>query len=193
MARHTKVTLKKRQKYGLAPESDSIRRKNIRKPKQSAYAERLEQKQKLKLIYGIMEKQMTRYVREAFNSQRDVQVELMQKLENRLDNIVYRLGLGKTREQSRQLVNHGHVLVNDKKVDIASYNVKQGEIITLRKKTIGKRFFLELVENNRKAIAQVSYLGYEANGGRVLGLPAQTDVEQNVDISKVLEFYRQKI
>lgn len=193
MARHTKITLKQRQKYGLAPESDSIRRKNIRKPKQSAYAERLEQKQKLKLIYGVMEKQMTRYVREAFNSQRDVQVELMQKLENRLDNVAYRLGFGKTREQSRQLVNHGHVLINDKKVDIPSYSVKQGEVISLRKKTISKRFFLELVENNRKAMAQVSYLGYEVNGGRVLGSPAQTDVEQNVDVSKVLEFYRQKI
>lgn len=193
MGRLTKITLRKRQKYGLAPESASIRRKNIRKPRLSAYGERLEQKQKLKLLYGVMEHQMTRYVKEAFNSQEDVQIQLMRRLENRLDNVVYRLGFAKTREQARQLVNHGHVLVDEQKVDIASYNVKQGQVITLRPKTLNKRFFAELLEANRKALTPVSFLSFEPNGGKVLSQPTPNDFEQSVDISKVLEFYRQKI
>jgi small subunit ribosomal protein S4 len=193
MARHTKITLKKRQKFGLAPESASIRRKNQVKPRKSAYGERLEQKQKLKLIYGVMEHQMTRYVREAFSGQEDAQAELMRKLENRLDNVVYRLGFGKTREQARQLVNHGHVLVDGSKVDIPSYSLKQGQVVSFKDKTLKKRFFSEQIEVNRKALNPVSYLSYEVGSGRVLSSPQPVDFAQNVDISKVMEFYRKMI
>jgi small subunit ribosomal protein S4 len=193
MARHTKITLKKRQKFGLAPESASIRRKNQVKPRKSAYGERLEQKQKLKLIYGVMEHQMTRYVREAFNGQEDAQAELMRKLENRLDNVVYRLGFGKTREQARQLVNHGHILVNGAKVDIPSYSLKPGQIVSVKEKTLKKRFFSDQIEVNRKALNPVGYLEYITGSGRVLSASQPVDFAQNVDISKVMEFYRKMI
>ena len=137
-----------------------------------------------------MEGQMKRYVREAFNSQGDPQLELLKKLEMRLDNVAYRLGYGKTRSQARQLVNHGHVLVNDKKVDIPSYLLKIGQTISLRKKTLNKRNFSETIENNRKTLTSVSYLDYKKDSGVFVSLPAKDDLAQNVDISKVMEFYR---
>lgn len=190
MARYIKVKLKTLQKYGLAPAEASIRRKNKVQTRKSAYGERLDQKQKLKIIYGVMEGQMKRYVREAFNSQGDPQLELLKKLEMRLDNVAYRLGYGKTRSQARQLVNHGHVLVNDKKVDIPSYLLKIGQSVSLRKKTLNKRNFSETIANNRKALTPVSYLDYKKDSGVFVSLPAKDDLAQNVDISKVMEFYR---
>ncbi len=190
MARYIKVKLKTLQKYDLAPAEASIRRKNKIQTRKSAYGERLDQKQKLKIIYGVMEGQMKRYVREAFNSQGDPQLELLKKLEMRLDNVAYRLGYGKTRSQARQLVNHGHVLVNDKKVDIPSYLLKIGQTISLRKKTLNKRNFSETIENNRKTLTSVSYLDYKKDSGVFVSLPAKDDLAQNVDISKVMEFYR---
>lgn len=190
MARYIKVKLKTLQKYGLAPTEASIRRRNIAQTRKSAYGERLDQKQKLKIIYGVMEGQMKRYVREAFNSQGDPQLELLRKLEMRLDNISFRLGYGKTRSQARQLVNHGHVLVNNKRVDIPSYLLKIGETVSLRKKTINKRDFSETIINNQKALIPVSYLYYKKDYGVFVSLPAKSDLTQNVDISKVMEFYR---
>ena len=169
MARYIKVKLKTLQKYDLAPAEASIRRKNKIQTRKSAYGERLDQKQKLKIIYGVMEGQMKRYVREAFNSQGDPQLELLKKLEMRLDNVAYRLGYGKTRSQARQLVNHGHVLVNDKKVDIPSYLLKIGQTISLRKKTLNKRNFSETIENNRKTLTSVSYLDYKKDSGVFVG------------------------
>lgn len=189
MGRYIKVKLKTRQKLGLASPEESIRRKNQVKTRKSAYGERLDQKQKLKIIYGVMERQMKRYVKEAFNSKGDQQVALLQKLEMRLDNVSYRLGFGKTREQARQLVNHGHILVDGKKVDIASYCLKIGQVVSLKSKTQGKRIFAEAIEINRKALTPVSYLEYEKESGRFLSLPAKADLAQNVDISKVMEFY----
>lgn len=134
---------------------------------------------------------MKRYVKEAFNSQGDPQIDLLQKLEMRLDNVSYRLGFGKTREQARQLVNHGHILVDGKKVDIPSCLLKIGQTVSLRKKTLAKKTFLDQVALNLKALTPVSYLKYENNSGRFLSLPAKADLAQNVDISKVMEFYSQ--
>ena len=189
MAKYIKPKLKTLQKYGLAPESKSIRRKLQKPIRKSAYGERLEQKQKLKIIYGVMERQMRRYVREAKKSKNDPQSDLLQKLETRLDNVAYRLGFGKTIGQARQLVNHGHVLVNDKKVDIPSYALKPGERISLNDKILRKKIFSEQVESNRKNLSPVGYLEYEINAGRFLSVPDKNDLAKNVDISKVMEFY----
>lgn len=190
MARYIKVKLKTLQKYGLASAEASIRRRNKAQIRKSSYGERLDQKQKLKIIYGVMERQMKRYVREAFNSQGDPQFELLKKLEMRLDNVVYRLGYGKTRSQARQLVNHGHVLVDQKKVDISSYLLKIGQTISVKKKTLNKRIFSETIVSNLKTLNPVSYLEYKKDGGVFVSMPMKDDLAQNVDISKVMEFYR---
>ncbi|MFZ4648704.1 MAG: 30S ribosomal protein S4 [Patescibacteria group bacterium] len=193
MARYLKLKLKTRQKYGLASPEDSIRRKKQIVPRKTDYGQRLEQKQKLKYIYGVMEKQMKRYASEAFKGKGDAQVELLIKLEMRLDNVVYRLGFGKTREQCRQLVNHGHILVDNKKVDIASYRLRIGEVVSLSEKAAKKRIFSEKIQENRKVINTVSYLEYKPISGRILSIPGQDDLAQNVDIAKVMEFYRDVI
>lgn len=191
MARYLKLKLKTRQKYGLASPEESIRRRKKVAPRQTDYGQRLEQKQKLKYIYGVMEKQMKRYAKEAFSGKGDAQIELLQKLEMRLDNVVFRLGFGKTREQARQLVNHGHILVNNKKVDIASYQLSSGELVSLNEKIRKNHFFTSQIQENQKSLVLASYLEYRPDSGRVLGLPKKDDLAQNVDIAKVMEFYRE--
>jgi len=178
-----------RQKFGLAAAGETHRRQNLRPRKKSDYGERLLQKQKLKFIYGIMERQMQRYAREAFKSTGEAPVVLLQRLETRLDNIVYRLGMGRTREQARQLVTHGHVLVDDKKLDIPSYQVLPGQAISFRPKTAKKPRISEEIKNNRQAGVTLGHLQLEPMGGRLLHLPKPADLPQDVDIAQVLEFY----
>lgn len=178
-----------RQKFGLAAAGETRRRQNQRPRKRSDYGERLLQKQKLKFIYGILERQMQRYAREAFKSTGEAPVVLMQRLETRLDNIVYRLGLGKTREQSRQMVSHGHIQIDGKKVDIPSYQVMPGQVITFKPKTANKARTTEAIKNNRQAGVAMGHLQLEATGGRLLHLPKPEDLPQDVDIAMVLEFY----
>lgn len=193
MARYIGPKLKKRQRFGLATEGESIRRKNPRTPRQSDYAQRLIQKQKLKFIYGVMEKQMKRYAREAFEGAGETPIELLRRLETRLDNVVYRLGLGKTREHSRQLVSHGHILVDEKKLDIPSYRVMPGQTINVQAKLLRKPRFSEQVELNRKEISVLGFLEYKKDGGRLLSVPSETDLPKDIDMAKVLEFYRRVI
>ncbi|MEI6529624.1 MAG: 30S ribosomal protein S4 [Candidatus Falkowbacteria bacterium] len=189
MARYIGPKLKKRQRFGLASEEESIRRRNLRPKRKSDYGLILEEKQKLKFIYGIMEKQMRRYAEEAFASRKDPQLELLRRVEMRLDNVVFRLGLAKTREQARQLVNHGHILVDGKKLDIPSYKMKTGQIISLKEKILKNRVFKEQIESNRKNAEAATFLLFSNDGGRFLDAPNQKELPQNVDMAKVMEFY----
>lgn len=189
MARYIGPKLKKRQRFGLASEEESIRRRNLRPKRKSDYGLILEEKQKLKFIYGIMEKQMRRYAEEAFASRKDPQLELLRRVEMRLDNVVFRLGLAKTREQARQLVNHGHILVDGKKLDIPSYKLKSGQLISLKEKILKNRVFKEQIEINRKNSEAATFLLFSNDGGRFLDAPSQKELPQNVDMAKVMEFY----
>ncbi len=193
MSRYIGPKLRKKQKFGLAPMSASIRRQQVKPRRKSDYAARLEEKQKLKFIYGVMERQMKRYVREVFEHRGDLPVELLQTLESRLDNIVFRLGLSKTRGGARQLVNHGHILVDGKKVDIPSYILKSGQTVSANAKLLKKPAFLTDMENNRQAGVMFGHLLYDNHGGKFLGQPAAGDLPQEVDVAKVLEFYRQMV
>ncbi len=189
MARYIGPKVKLRQKFGLAAAGETRRRQNLRPRKKSDYGERLLQKQKLKFIYGILERQMQRYAREAFKSTGEAPIVLMQSLETRLDNIVFRLGMGRTREQSRQLVTHGHVLVDDKKVDIPSFQVAPGQVINFRAKTAKKPRIAEEIKNNRQIGVAMAHLELDSFGGRLLHLPKPADLPQDVDIAQVLEYY----
>lgn len=193
MGRYTGPKLRKRQEFGLADESASIRRRGVRQARKSDYGLILVEKQKLKFIYGIMERQMRRYAQESITSKNDAQIELLQRLESRLDNVVYRLGLAKTREQARQLVNHGHILVDNKKVDIPSYCLKAGQSISVIEKTFRKQIFKDLVESVRKDIERPGFLLFEKTGGRFLNAPQLLDLPQNVDVAKVLQFYHKTL
>jgi len=193
MGRYLGPKLKKQQRFGLVGEDASIRRRGVQRPRKTGYGLILEEKQKLKFIYGLMEKQLRRYVSEVFGGQNDPQIALLQKLESRLDNIVYRLGLAKTREQARQIVNHGHILVNNQRVDIPSYILKEGQEIRLKDKSSKKAFFKELSVNSRKENEPVGFLSYDELGGKFLHAPTETDLPKNIDMAKVLEFYHKII
>lgn len=156
--------------------------------KLSEYGEQLLEKQKLKAYYGVMEKQFKGYVKEALNSKEKSEIVLLRRLERRLDNIVYRLGFGSTLRQSRQIVNHGHILVNGQKVDIPSYKVNVGDVISLKEASRKTELFVSNFEN---ISVSVSYLekNLDTFSGSLKTLPSIEEVPVDVKFSKVIEFY----
>jgi small subunit ribosomal protein S4 len=158
--------------------------------KSSEYAIRLEEKQKLRLNYGVTEKQMLRYVRKARRASGSTGLVLLQLLEMRLDNTVFRLGMAPTIPAARQLVNHGHVTVNGKTVDIASYQCRAGEVITIRDRAGTK----QLVENNLQypGLANMpSHLEFDKKTlvGKVNGVVEREWIALQVNELLVVEYY----
>ncbi len=117
--------------------------------KQSDYAVALAEKQKLRFQYGVMEKQFRRYFKEAQRREGITGNNLLELLEMRLDNLCYRIGLGVTRRASRQFVNHGHILVNDQKVDIPSYQVKPGDVIKVADSSRSQQLGMRMMDNTQ--------------------------------------------
>ena len=155
----------------------------------SDYGIRLREKQRLRVNYGLGERQLKRMFERAKKMKGDTGVNLLMLIESRLDNVVFRCNFAPTIPAARQLVNHGHVLVNDKKVDVASYRVKPGDNITLREKakkslTVqeGQKEFLRLAP---------SYLEVEKEEvrGVVVGHPSPDDVMLEIDVNLIIEFY----
>ncbi len=162
-----------------------------RKVKLSDYAVRLQEKQKLRYLYGgIREKQFKRYFDEAARSAGNTGQILLQLLERRLDNVVYRLGFAKTRRQARQLVRHGHFLVNGRKVDIPSYRVDPGDIIELREKSRNSPVFKENLESrDPRSIPNWLELDKDNFRGKVLEIPQDIELEIPVNVQLIIEFY----
>lgn len=159
--------------------------------KLSEYGLQLLEKQKLKAYYGILEKQMKRYVERAFKAKGNAGDILVSLLECRLDNIVYRLGFGSTLRQARQMVVHGHIQVNGAKVDKPSFQVKPGDSISLKEKSRSIEMFKENFESFGLA---VDYLekDIESFTGRLLRLPMRDEILINVKDSLVIEFYSRR-
>jgi small subunit ribosomal protein S4 len=158
--------------------------------KRSEYAIRLEEKQKLRLNYGVTEKQMLRYVRKARRASGSTGLVLLQILEMRLDNTVFRLGMAPTIPAARQLVNHGHITVNGKTVDIASYQCRAGEVVTIRAREASKK----LVENNLQypGLANMpSHLEFDKKTliGKVNGVVEREWIALQVNELLVVEYY----
>jgi small subunit ribosomal protein S4 len=158
--------------------------------KRSEYAIRLEEKQKLRLNYGVTEKQMLRYVRKARRASGSTGLVLLQLLEMRLDNTVFRLGMAPTIPAARQLVNHGHIQINGKTVDIASYQCRAGEIVTVRDRAGSKA----LVENNLQypGLANLpNHLEFDKKAltGKVNGVVEREWIALQVNELLVVEYY----
>ena len=160
--------------------------------KQSEYGKQLLEKQKLKAYYGLKERQFRRYVKEALKTKENPGVVLIQNLELRLDNIVYRLGYGSTLRQARQIVNHGHIRVNGNKVDIPSYLLKVGDEISLSERASNKDLFRE---NFQSAPLNLSYLtkDVETLKGELVGVPDIDEIPINVEIQPIIEFYSRRL
>ncbi len=159
--------------------------------KLSDYGIRLQEKQKLRYLYGgIREKQFKRYFEEAAKTPGNTGTVLLQLLERRLDNVVYRLGFAKTRRQARQLVRHGHFLVNGRKVDIPSYRVDPGDIIEVREKSRKSPLFKENLENiDPRSIPNWLELDKDNFRGKVLEIPQEIELEIPVNVQYIIEFY----
>lgn len=162
--------------------------RGVKKQKLSEYGEQLLEKQKLKAYYGVLEKQFKKVVFDAIKSKSKTEDVLIQSLERRLDNLVYRLGFASTLRQGRQMVNHGHILVNGEKVDIPSYKVNVGDIITLKEKSKKTPMF---VTNFTDTMISVPYLEKNIEGfsGKLIRLPNSEEVPVEVKYSKIIEFY----
>ncbi|OCL27309.1 30S ribosomal protein S4 [Orenia metallireducens] len=157
--------------------------------KLSDYGKQLLEKQRLRAYYGVMEKQFKRYVKQAMNEEGITGENIVKKLETRLDNLVYRIGFARSTRQARQLVSHGHILVNGKKVDRPSYPVQVGDEITLkeesRKVDMFKENFLEMT------LPEYPYLtrDMENFSAKLVSMPNREDVPIEIDDHLVVEFY----
>ena len=158
--------------------------------KQSEYGMQLNEKQKVKFIYGVLEKQFRKYYVMATKRNGITGEMLLQILETRLDNVVFRLGLANTRREARQLVNHGHFLVNGKKVNIPSYLVKSGDVISLKEKSRGSSRIKDIIEANAARVVP-KWLDMDKNTltGKVVNLPARDDIDYEVAEHLIVELY----
>lgn len=155
--------------------------------KASQYARQLREKQKVKRIYGLLEKQFSNYVRKALNTTGNTSDALFSLLERRLDNVIYRLQLAPTRPAARQLVSHRHVLVNGKKVNVPSYLVEVGDAITLSAKAIEIPAIKSLVE--QKDLSLPGWLARKAVVGKITQAPKFEDVLEPISAQDIIEFY----
>ena len=193
MARDRQPVLKRCRNLGLDPIVWGVNKKSNRNIRPNAnrklteYGTQQREKQKVKFVYGVMEKQFYKLYEEATRKEGVTGELLLQYLERRLDNVIYRLGFGATRRQARQIVSHGHILINGKRVNIASYRVKQGDVITVKEDSKELALIKESV--GQKAIP--GWLSLEENTlkAQVLENPGRDAVDFEVDEAMIIEFY----
>ncbi len=197
MAKNMQPYLKRCRTLGISPAVMGVNKSSNRNPgpqrrmKKSEYALQLTEKQKVKFVYGVLEKQFRAYYEKAARMKGNTGDELMTMLERRLDNVVFRLGLASTRREARQLVNHGHFTVNGKRVNIPSYLVRQNDVIAVCDKSRSSAKFKKLVENDRFQPAP-KWLEKSKNApleGKVIAMPAREDIDFDVAVNLIVELY----
>lgn len=196
MAVNRDPILKRCRYLGISPTVVGIDKKSNKNPgnnsrrKVSEYGMQLKEKQKLKFIYGVLEKQFYHYYELAAKMEGQAGNNLIVLLESRLDNVVFRMGLASTRRESRQLVNHGHFLVNGKRVDIPSYRVKVGDVITLRDKSKSSPKFKDNLEITKSRVVP-AWLDENRDECKatVTRMPAVEDLDYEVEAHLIVELY----
>jgi small subunit ribosomal protein S4 len=158
----------------------------------SDYGVQLQEKQKLRYLYGLLERQFRNLFEQASRRSGVTGEYLMSLLERRLDNVIYRLGIATTRAQARQLVNHGHITVDGRKTNIPSYTVRVGEVISIRPESRRRAYFKNLVDerrlNNYRAPEWLRLNAADLSG-TVIALPRREDAEQGINEQLIVEFY----
>ena len=200
MAKNTQPIVKRAKALGVTPASlgytgkskvDTIRnpKAQVRK-KQSEYGMQLNEKQKVKFIYGVLEKQFRLYYERAEKMPGITGENLLAILEQRLDNVVFRLGVGITRREARQLVNHGHVTVHGRQVNIPSYQVKPGMVISLTEKGKSMQKIKENIEDNAFRAAP-KWIEYDKNNltAKIIAVPAREDIDMPIEERLIVELY----
>ena len=191
MGRSTQPLLKRCKALGINPvvmgyTKESKRNQKEVRRKKSEYGVQLNEKQKVRFIYGVMEKQFRKYYVMATKKNGVTGEMLLQILESRLDNVVYRLGFAKTRNQARQMVNHGHITVNGKKVDIPSYLVKVGDVISIKENSGIKKL---IVANNDTVVPAWLEADKDNFTGKVVNLATKADIDYAVKENLIVEYY----
>ncbi|MCD5381786.1 MAG: 30S ribosomal protein S4 [Candidatus Pacebacteria bacterium] len=166
-------------------------RTNRKRPGQmSDYKRQLIEKQKMRFTYGISEKQLRRYVDEATAKSHQPVTLLVGRLESRLDNVIFRLGLAKTRQAARQIVAHGHIDVNGKRVKVPSHKVRVGDTVAVRARSVESPLFATLVDTH-EAAGVPNWLGFDLKklSGEMKDMPTYEPSETQFDPQQVLEYY----
>ncbi|MFN4212675.1 MAG: 30S ribosomal protein S4 [Microgenomates group bacterium] len=148
----------------------------------------LREKQKLRFMFGVTERQLKKYFTQSIRKKGNTVVFLTRFLESRLDNIVYRLGFAPTRPAARQLVSHGHILVNDKKITIPSYQVELNDIISIDSEKATKIPYIEKFISNKDIIIP-EWLERKGNMGKLISLPSSREIEKQVNLRLIIEYY----
>lgn len=176
---------------GYAKKETNRNPKGGMRRKQSEYARQLNEKQKVKFIYGILEKQFSSYYERAEKMSGKAGDNLLILCERRLDNVVYHLGFAQTRRQARQLVSHGHFTVDGRKVNIPSYQVKPGQVIAVRQSSRSSVLFTRLTGEDAPLVVVPEWLQLEKNElrGTVLRMPERSDVDFDVEEHLIVEHY----
>ena len=196
MAKNTQPVLKRCRTLGVSPAAMGYSKTSNKNPggqrraKKSEYALQMTEKQKVKFVYGILEKQFRMYFEKAERMNGNTGENLLSLVERRLDNVVYRLGFAATRREARQLVNHGHYTVNGKRVNIPSYLVKTGDVIAVCEKSCSNNRFKKLKEDDA-FVAAPKWLDRDKNTltGKVLALPARDDIDLEIAEHLIVELY----
>jgi small subunit ribosomal protein S4 len=150
----------------------------------------LREKQRLRFSYGVLERQFRRFFEEAKKRPGATGEILLILLERRLDNVVYRLGFGDSRSQARQIIRHGHIMINDRKTDIPSFLVKSGDVVRWREASKKTEYYKRLAEEiEGKFIPNWLSLDKESMTGKVLNLPGKDDIEARFNVKAVVEYY----
>ena len=150
----------------------------------------LREKQKARYVYGVLERQFRRYMEEALRKPGVTGQYLLQKLEERFDNVVFRLGFAESRRQARQLVTHGHFQVNGRKMDIPSYSVRSGDLVSWKEAHKQKDFFKALTDGiPRRTVPGWLNLDISNMTGTVVNLPGDEDVMATIDTRLIVEYY----
>lgn len=195
MARNMQPILKRCKTLGISPVVMGVNKNSIRNPKQgrrkqSEYAMQLNEKQKAKFIYGVQEKQFRHYYQMATKTVGVTGENLLRLLERRLDNCVYRLGFANTRREARQMVTHGHITVNGKKVDICSYLISEGDAISIAEKSRPSQHVKDILEKNAAtAVPKWLEINRDAVEGKVVAMPERSDIDFDINETLIVELY----
>lgn len=193
MARNREPVLKRANALGIEPQYMGINKKSKRQPKQtrrkkSEYGIQLTEKQKVKFMYGLQEKQFRNLFVKASKKPGEAGTNFLIALESRLDNVVFRMGFAATRREARQLVNHGHFLLNGKKANIPSMEVRVGDVISVKEKSKSSPKFKELKE---MVITTPKWISIDTDKleGRILNAPTREDIDLPIEEHNIVEFY----
>ena len=197
MAKNMQPIAKRCKALGISPAVMGYSKKETKRnpggqmrKKKSEYAIQLNEKQKVKFVYGILEKQFRMYYEKASRMPGKTGENLLSLVERRLDNVVYRLGFANSRRQARQLVNHGHFTVNGNRVNIPSYLIKTGDVVAVSEKAASNAFFKKLKEDDA-FVAAPKWLDRDKNTlqGKVIAMPTKADIDFDIAVHLIVELY----